>query len=91
MLPSWDLIPSVERIELEYLSESCVRLVEWTGAGRGMTLIADPRKPAELRELLGLCEVLLSSRAGIDPETTLGSIRERRDGAVEQGRKVDPV
>src|SRR5689334_15652672 len=78
MLPTFDMLPPTTRIELEYLGEGCVRLVEWTSSGRSLVLTADPRDAEDLQRLLEIPEVLFRAQAGIDLETVWAGVRGRR-------------
>ena len=64
MLPAYDILPPTTRIELQYLSERCVRLVGWTSFGRGLVLTADPRDAEDLQRLLEIPAVFFRAQAG---------------------------
>mgnify|MGYP006908232600 CR=1 FL=1 len=80
MLPTYDMLPPTTRIELEYLSEGCVRLVVWNSFGRDLVLTADPRDAEDLQRLLEIPEVFFRAQAGIDRDTIWASVRGRRNG-----------
>lgn len=81
MLPTLeDLGLKFERFDIEWISESCVRLVGWAGGERMLTLTADPRDQEDLRELLQVPEVFYCSQAGLDRDDVWKLIRRRRHG-----------
>lgn len=92
MLPTIDLFPPITRFEIEYLSPTCVRLVGWCEGERELMQTADPHDPEALQDLLNVVEALVCAQAGLDPDTTMNRIRERRHhGQNEHGRKVGPL
>ena len=90
MLPTFDMLPPTTRIELEFLSERCVRLVGWTAMGRDLVLTADPRNARDFQALLEIPEVLFRAQAGVDLETVWAGVRGRRNDIHELESDVDP-
>lgn len=78
MFPTESSIP-IDKIEIEPISPTCVRLVAWSNGKRLLTLTADPHDRVGFRRMLELPEVFLAIGAGEEQDNVLSEVRSRRD------------
>lgn len=68
----------VDKIEIEPISPTCVRLVAWSNGKRLITLTSDPNDREHFRRMMEVPEVFLCRQAGLGKDEVLGDIRSRR-------------